>query len=735
MVAQPPRRMRFTKANPCPVCGGFDQAPRGKGIRCWGYRTGDSVVCVRKEYAGTAEYQEGAEGWRHRLAGACPCGIEHEKSPPRRNNGRDSRTIDVAYGYEDADRQLSYQVVRLTPKGFFQRRPDGNGGWINNLDGVDRIPYRLPELLEAPPDELVFIPEGEKDVDRLMDLGLVATTNPQGAGKWLPHFAQYFLENEAVLLPDNDDQGREHASQVAANVVPVAPSVRILELPGLPDKGDVSNWLDAGGTVEQLLELAGAAPPLAPSTNGAKPDAPMDENHFTDMGNARRLVAQHGNDFRFDTYSKGFLVWDRKRWSSDATLSISRMAKNTVLSLYEEVRTLLKQATEMKQAGSSSEALDSKVKETLAWAKKSESARLLNAMIETAKSEPGVPVTPAQMDTDPWALNVLNGTIDLRNGQVRPHRREDLISRLAPVQFDPDARFDLWDRFLTEAIPDEATRAYVQRVAGVSLVGGLQDEDLMILIHGPGGTGKSTFREALMGALGDYTASVDLETFKPRNGADSASEDLARLAGRRLVAVSEVEGQKDASLALLKRATGGDTLQARFLYGHTFEYVPQYTLWIVANERPSVSASDSGAWRRIREIPFEARFGEPDPSIRRQLRDPRTAGAAILAWAVQGCLDWQRVGLGDIPRAVRDATTDYQLEMNPLADWLEERTASVDEWTATKELRADYEKWAEESNIRRTLGPKKFSQTLGVYFTPERDSSGNKRGFRGVRLL
>lgn len=159
----------------------------------------------------------------------------------------------ATYDYRDEGGTLLYQIVRSEPKKFLARHPDGKGDWVWDLKGVRRVLYRLPELVAASSDNLVFIPEGEKHVDRLVSLGLVATTNPLGAGKWRPEFNEFLRGRQVVILPDNDEPGREHAAQVAQSLEGVAASVMILDLEGLPEKGDIINWLDAGHTKDELL--------------------------------------------------------------------------------------------------------------------------------------------------------------------------------------------------------------------------------------------------------------------------------------------------------------------------------------------------------------------------------------------------------------------------------------------------------------------------------------------------
>ena len=163
--------------------------------------------------------------------------------------------IEKTYDYRDEGGTLLYQVVRYTPKDFRQRRPDGNGGWVYELNGTRRILYRLPELIRASRQDWVFVCEGEKDADKLNDLGFAATTSPLGANKWRPEFNQFFENRLVAILPDNDEPGRRHAMQVAASLHPLATEVRIVELPNLPDKGDVSDWFESGGTSQKLIEL------------------------------------------------------------------------------------------------------------------------------------------------------------------------------------------------------------------------------------------------------------------------------------------------------------------------------------------------------------------------------------------------------------------------------------------------------------------------------------------------
>ena len=191
---------------------------------------------------------------------------------PAETNAAIKKTVAV-YDYCDADGQLIYQVVREEPKDFRQRRPDPDnpGAWIRNIQGVTRLPYRLPELWAAVHDT-VFICEGEKDVDALTAHGFVSTCNSGGAGKWKRELNQHFSRKSVLILPDNDEPGLKHAQQVAENLYGIAREVRIVNLPGLPEKGDVSDWLDAGGDTSKLIDIAKSAPVWSPSSSNQRKD-------------------------------------------------------------------------------------------------------------------------------------------------------------------------------------------------------------------------------------------------------------------------------------------------------------------------------------------------------------------------------------------------------------------------------------------------------------------------------
>ena len=258
---------RFRTAHsPCPICGGFDRMKRHQGERCYGFMSeGEEYVCCTNDaHAGSLEKKD--SGYYHKLHGPCKCGVQHGDALPQRNGHKpksnEQRQVVAEYPYYDEQGTLLFKVVRYNPKDFRQCHYE-SGKWIYNLQGVRRVLYRLPDLLKADKKTTVFLPEGEKDVDNLRRLGLVATCNPMGAAsgvnptnrKWLPAYSESLRGRQVAILPDNDPDGEAHAAHVAKSLKGVAAEVVIVRLPDLPDKGDVSDWLAAGGSKMQLEQF------------------------------------------------------------------------------------------------------------------------------------------------------------------------------------------------------------------------------------------------------------------------------------------------------------------------------------------------------------------------------------------------------------------------------------------------------------------------------------------------
>jgi hypothetical protein len=242
--------------------------PRGKGVRCFGFRSADGWFhCSRPELAGSLPFESDSQTYPHRPE-RCPCGTPHRGAPSANELApgplaAGNREIAAVYPYRDERGHVLFETVRWSPKGFSQRRPDAGGGYAWTIKGVRLVPFGLPELLGADANATVFVVEGEKDVLALRERGLVATCNPMGAGKWrrIAEEARTALKGRpVVVLPDNDEPGRKHGEDVVAALKDCARSIRLLNLPGVPVHGDVSDWLSAGHSPEELQRLVASTP-------------------------------------------------------------------------------------------------------------------------------------------------------------------------------------------------------------------------------------------------------------------------------------------------------------------------------------------------------------------------------------------------------------------------------------------------------------------------------------------
>jgi putative DNA primase/helicase len=599
-------------------------------------------------------------------------------------------TIVATYDYRDVNGTLVYQVLRYQPKDFRQRRPNGAGGWTWNLKDTPRLLFRLPELIVGvAASETVYVTEGEKDALAIVAAGGIATCNSGGAGKWRAECNSYFAAANVIIVADKDGPGRKHAERVRDNLEPIAATVCIVEA---KEGKDAADHLAAGFGLDQFVAVR--------EKRQVEERGHLVAHHCTDSGNAERLIDVFADDIRYCPVWGAWLIWDGCRWAKDDALRIEHLAGLALRAIHHEA------------AEAESEAKGTQLGK---WALTSESAQRRRAAIECARSDPRIVVRPAQLDADPWLFTCLNGTVDLRTGLLRGHERADLITKLAPVKFDPQAELALWDRVLDEATEgSEEMQAFLQRLAGYSLTG-VTTEEKLPFIYGPEATAKSTILEALKSAWGDYAQTADFDTFLKRSSVGSPRTDLARLAGARLVISIETEAGKRLADGLVKMITGGDRVVARRLYQDEFEFKPQFTLWWAANDAPRMSDRDGALWRRIVEIPFVHQIPKEgrDPRVKATLTNPALAGPAILAWSVRGCLEWQQEGLG-VPPAVEQATEQLRDEMNPLRDFFAERCLfEAKALTPSKTLYAAYRNWGAANNERGLLTRREFGLRIG----------------------
>jgi putative DNA primase/helicase len=437
---------------------------------------------------------------------------------------------------------------------------------------------------------------------------------------------------------------------------------------------------------------------------------------LTEGGNSERFVAQHGEQWRFNCDAGAWLRWDGRRWAPDLRGEVRAAARETVSRLLDEARHM-PDGDERRQL--------------IRHALKSDTARAVTGMLDLAK--PSLTVVTNELDSDPFALNVANGTVDLRDGSLRPHTRELFCTKLAPVEYDPAARSDLWESLLTDALGDAETIGFFQRAVGYTATADTREEKLFAVL-GPAASGKSTIIEGIKTALGDYARTSNFETFCARTDVGSPRQDIARLAGARFVSSIEVEDGRRLASGLVKTLTGNDTIAARFLYSKEFEFRATFKLWLVANDAPRVRHEDEGLWRRIVRIPFERVLlpARRDPTLKARLREPEHL-RAILAWVVAGAVAWHAHGL-QVPTRIEAATESYRADMSPVKSFFED-CALLDAvmWTSALALRERYDQWCLENGWQPVRSGKVFAALLRSHGLKESKRCG-VRGWCGVAL-
>lgn len=444
-------------------------------------------------------------------------------------------------------------------------------------------------------------------------------------------------------------------------------------------------WLLSGRTSPGRSE----GPPPSRNGNGhddgdlhGAGDAELADKPRTDYGNAERLVARHGRNVRYCYPWSKWLNWDGRRWEIDAKGAIHRAAKDTARKMFREASTI-----DDKEAR----------KAHIGWGFTSESRSRIESMLALSMSEEGIPISPDEMDSDPWLFNCQNGTLDLKTGKLRGHRRGDCITQLCPIDFDPSARCPNWDQTLDLFFARDAELIdYWDRLTGYALVGVVRDH-IMPIAYGTGCNGKSTILGTLLETFGpDYAMKCPPDMLMAKKN-DSHPTERTDLFHKRLVVAIESEKGRRLNETMVKELTGGDRIRARRMREDNWEFKPTHTLMMATNSKPVIRGTDKGIWRRLKLIPFTVSVEgkQDDKAMPEKLRQELPG---ILARCVRGCLKWQEKGL-DEPKTVKEATEGYRREQDVLAGFLEEHTiqdASLR--VRCNELYAKYKQETESGN-------------------------------------
>jgi putative DNA primase/helicase len=435
-----------------------------------------------------------------------------------------------------------------------------------------------------------------------------------------------------------------------------------------------------------------------------------------DSGNALRLIRAHGHDAVFAPKAKGWFAWDGSRWVFDmGNVMMLRKAKAAVDAMFEEAMAL------------EEDARNSLLKHAML---SGQQARL-NAMIESARSHAKV-VKYTDFDADPYLFNTVNATIDLRTGKTRKHDRNDLTSTMSPVICNPEAKCSRWLQFLDEImLGDQSKVEFLKRARGYGLTGDSREEVLFIL-WGAGRNGKGVFKDTCHHIMGidQYAKPTSFEMFTVRKG-DEKLNDIAGLRGARDVTASESENSKRLAEAKLKQMTGRDPVVGEFKYQEQFSDTPQYKIWLVTNPKPRIVGTDDAIWDRVIFVPFLRYFAdhERDKGLREKLQ---SEAPGILNWMIEGCLEWQRIGLA-VPDSIRNATRQYRNEQNVLGHFIEDCCVVKEGLTVGKSsIYETYKDWATKMG-EFVMTNTQFNEQFELLFESGK-SSTRGRHWKGLGL-
>lgn len=434
---------------------------------------------------------------------------------------------------------------------------------------------------------------------------------------------------------------------------------------------------------------------------------------FDDMGNAERFCDYFGGFIRYSYVDKRWLYYDRRKWVSDRGGEIEKAAERSIQMMDAEAQ--------LYDTGDPENPSD-EFKAFQKWRKRSRSSAAKKAMLEELHHH--LPILPEQTDTDTTLLNAVNGYINLESGRLFEHEADRYMTKIVPVEYDPEAECPTWLTFLdTVFAGDEDLIRYIQKAVGYSLSGDTS-EQCVFFLYGSGSNGKSTFLSTVRQICGDYAANVQPETImvKPSSGG-GANSDIARLKSARFVTSVEPNEGMRLNEGLIKQLSGEDPVTARKLYGDEFEFMPEFKLWMGTNHKPIIRGTDTGIWRRVHMIPFTVCI--PDDKKDKQLPGKlRRELPGILAWAVRGYqLYKQDKGL-KMPAAVYQAVAEYRHEMDSISQFLEECTEPGGDVPANM-LYAAYKDWA-RSGEQYVHTSTKFGVEVSKQYQKMKDVRGIK---------
>lgn len=594
-----------------------------------------------------------------------------------------------------------------------------DGKWhLGDALSEGRPIFRLHELIAS--DLPVLVVEGEKCASVEVP-GFIVTTWRGGTGAVAQTDFSPLEGRDVTIWPDADEPGITAAQKIRDRL----PHARILRIDGKPKAWDISDavaeGIDPAAFIRDCPILEHEPPEGGTDEHSESPEEETKDpaSLVKDYGHASVLAPFFLGKYRWAHHRKAWMRDTGILWEPIPDELFSKKASDT---LRKEYTGRLRSATTQQDVNH----LTGLLREICTYTR-------IQGALSFLKGWPGIHTNPAEWDRDLWALNVRNGVIDLHTGELREHRSEDLMTRVAPVDFDPTAKAPRWAEHLDYFLPDPEIRRQVQRTLGLSLVGVTMEEALDIW-YGTGGNGKTTTSRVVMSMLGDY-AKRAAPNLLVASKYERHPTEIADLAGVRLVISIEIDEAKKLAEALVKELTGGDTKKARFMRCDFFEFSQTFSIILLVNHEPVITGTDDGIWRRIRLIPWN----ETIPSAKKRpqedvVDDLKAEGPAILNWLLEGLRDWHD-NRAWTSEKVRAATQKYREAQDFLGPFLGAKCEREKRYkVSVADLYAAYETWCVEAG-EEPVSKKEIGQMLRNHgFFTKREGDENVHTWQGLRL-
>lgn len=618
--------------------------------------------------------------------------------------GREHKRIEAVYNYVSAingeytftkirmqDKRMIYGVLcngRFTYGLMGKHRKDLKSVY-GNLKGLNKA------IAENRP---VFIPEGEKDVDTLTKRDYTALTYG-GSGDWQSEFATLFKGAEVYILADNDEPGRKVANTILSDLKGIAKSAKVIvPVPDIP-KADISDFFAAGHSNEDFEKLLQSAvtgnesnpAPVMTVPKGTQLVRKLVEldaaNKFAtnDKGSAELFSTVFKNVSRYNPTQKDWMYYNGIKWIADTE---GMKAKRNAKKLADAILSYAVNVSELDREN------------YLKYASRLMNYRDRNTMVNDAKDLNFFENT--ELDKDDLLLNLKNCVLDLSGDmpKVLEHNADLLLSKCCNASYDPQATCKLWEKTINEIMEGNTEKIrYLQKILGLCLTGITAEEELYFFYGASTRNGKSTICETVLSILNDYGATISPETLAVKANKDSrtASPDIAKLAGTRLVIASEPPKKMIFDTSLVKTLTGRDRVTARFLHQNEFCFTPKFKLLINTNYLPTITDQTVFKSGRIRVVSFNKHFDEHEQN--KKLKDElRKEANGILNWMIRGLYLYRKEGL-EPPTAVRDSTEEYEADSDKIGRFISECLVKSDKNTSAKDVYETYSKWCSDSGL------------------------------------